>query len=53
MIYEVKLSEQAYIDLRWIFEYIAFELKAPENANSQLNRLEERILSLDTMPDVI
>ena len=51
MIYEVKLSEQAYIDLRGIFEYIAFELKAPENANSQLNRLEERILSLDTMPE--
>ena len=51
MIYEVKLSEQAYIDLRGVFEYIAFELKAPENANSQLNRLEERILSLDTMPE--
>ena len=30
MIYEVKLSEQAYIDLRGVFEYIAFELKAPE-----------------------
>ena len=51
MIYEVKLSEQAYIDLRGVFEYIAFELKAPENANNQLNRLEERILSLETMPE--
>ena len=47
----MKLSEQAYIDLRGVFEYIAFELKAPENANNQLNRLEERILSLDTMPE--
>ena len=43
--------EKGYIDLRGIFEYIAFELKAPENANNQLNRLEERILSLDTMPE--
>lgn len=51
MIYEVKLSEQAYIDFRGVFEYIAFELKAPENANNRLNRLEERILSLDTMPE--
>ena len=50
MICEVKLSEQAYIDLRGIFEYIAFELQSPENASRQLDHLEEQILSLDTMP---
>ena len=51
MIYEVEVSEQADSDLREIFEYIAFELQAPENAGGQLDRLEEQILSLDTMPE--
>ena len=51
MIYEVEVSEQADRDLREIFEYIAFELQSPENAIGQLNRLEEQILSLDTMPE--
>ena len=51
MIYEVELSEQADSDLREIFEYIAFELQSPENASGQLDRLEEQILSLDTMPE--
>ena len=50
MIYEVELSEQADSDLRGIFEYIAFELQSPGNASGQLDRLEEQILSLDTMP---
>ena len=50
MIYEVEVSEQADRDLREIFEYIAFELQSPENAIGQLDRLEEQILSLDTMP---
>ena len=51
MMYEVEVSEQADSDLRGIFEYIAFELQAPENASGQLDRLEEQILSLDTMPE--
>lgn len=51
MIYEVEVAEQADSDLRGIFEYIAFELQSPENASGQLERLEEQILSLDTMPD--
>lgn len=49
MIYEVEVSEQADSDLRGIFEYIDFELQSPENASGQLDRLEEQILSLDTM----
>ena len=52
MIYELKVSEQADSDLREIFEYIAFELQSPQNASGQIDRLEEQILSLDTMPDV-
>ena len=51
MIYEVELSEQADSDLRGIFEYITFELQSPENASGQLDRLEEQMLSLDTMPE--
>ena len=33
-IYDIVISEQAEIDLRGIFEYIAFELQAPENSCS-------------------
>ena len=51
MIYELEVSEQADSDLRGIFEYIVFELQLPENASGQLDRLEEQILSLDTMPE--
>ena len=51
MIYELEISEQADNDLRGIFEYIAFELQSPQNASGQLDRLEEQILSLDTMPE--
>ena len=51
MMYEIEVSEQADSDLRGIFEYIAFELQALENASGQLERLEEQILSLDTIPE--
>ncbi len=45
MIYDIEISDQAEIDLSGIFEYIAFELQAPENASGQLDRLEACILS--------
>ena len=45
MIYDIEISDQAEIDLRGIFDYIAFELQAPENASGQLDRLEACILS--------
>ena len=51
MIYEITLSEHADKDLREIFEYIAFDLQSPENAIGQLDRLEEHILKLHTMPE--
>ena len=41
------ISDQAEIDLRGIFEYIAFELQAPENASGQLDRLEACSMDLD------
>ena len=49
-IYDIVISAQAEIDLRGIFEYIAFELQAPENASGQLDRLEACIMDLDHMP---
>ena len=47
MIYDIVISDQAEIDLRGIFEYIAFELQVPENASGQLDRLEACIMDLD------
>jgi len=51
MIFEIEVSEQADVDIRGIYEYIAFELHAPDNAGGQLNRLEESIMSLKQMPE--
>ena len=51
MKYKIEISEQADKDLRNIYEYIAFELQAPENASGQIDRLEKHILSLDSMPE--
>lgn len=51
MTFDVEISEQADSDLRAIYEYIAFELLSPENAKRQLDRLENRILGLEKMPE--
>jgi len=51
MIYEVITTDEAYADLRGIYEYIAFDLLSPDNAAGQLDRLEESILSLEEFPD--
>ena len=51
MIFDVQISDQADKDLREIYEYIAFELLAPENAAGQLNRLEGAIGKLGVMPE--
>lgn len=41
MIFEIEISAQADADLRGVYEYIAFELRSPENARGQLDRLEK------------
>ena len=51
MIYEVITTEQAEVDLRGIFEYIAFELLSPDSAAGQLDRLERKIISLENYPE--
>lgn len=51
MMYEVITTVQADNDLRGIYEYIAFELLSPDNAEGQLDRLEKSILKLETFPE--
>lgn len=51
MSFKVKLTAQAENDLRAIFEYISYELQSPEAAARQLERLENNILALDSMPE--
>ena len=49
MSYEVTLTPEVKRDLREIYRYIAVELQSEQNANGQLDRLEETILKLDEM----
>lgn len=51
MTYDVIITEQADSDLRGIYEYIAFELRSPENAAGQLERIEKSIISLEVFPE--
>ncbi|MDO4619475.1 MAG: type II toxin-antitoxin system RelE/ParE family toxin [Lachnospiraceae bacterium] len=51
MIYKIKITDRADEDIRNIYEYIAYELQAPENASGQLDRIEQCIMSLDRMPE--
>jgi Plasmid stabilisation system protein. len=51
MKYQIVLTKQADINLRGIYEYIAFNLLEPETAAGQLGRIEKGILSLDEMPE--
>lgn len=52
-IYDIVISVQVGIYLRGIFEYIAFERQAPENASGQLDRFEACIMDLDHMQKII
>lgn len=40
----IVIAKQAERDLKKIYEYIAFELLAPENAAGQLDRIESHIM---------
>ena len=46
-VYEVKLADQVDDDTRAIYEYIAFDLNAPEAAAAQYYRIEDKISELD------
>ncbi len=51
MSYKVSLSTKAKNDLIRIYRYIADDLRSPINAERQLDRLYDSILSLDEMPE--
>ncbi len=51
MTYSIEITAQAETDLRNIFEYIAWDLQSPQNAEGQLVRLEQKIESLRKMPN--
>ena len=48
--YKVKVNPRAIRELDQIFEYIANEKLAPENAKEQVDRIKKSILSLYTFP---
>ena len=49
--YAVVITDEAEMDLQAIFDYIAFELLSPENADSQLTRIEEAIEMAGVLPE--
>lgn len=48
--YKVKFIPGAIRELDHIYEYIANEKLAPENAKGQVDRIKKAVLSLDTFP---
>lgn len=48
--YKVKVNPGAIRELGHIYEYIASEKSAPENARGQIDRIKKAILCLDTFP---
>jgi toxin ParE1/3/4 len=50
MIYRVKLAELAKLDLRDIYEYVAFSLLEPVIARNLINRIVDGLKSLREMP---
>ena len=51
MSFTVVFTDRAKTDLRGIYTYIAFTLQSRLNADRQLARIEEEILSLAEMPE--
>lgn len=50
MKYTIFIAKKAEEDLGKIFEYLAYKVRAGENAVRQLNRIQTAIESLDEMP---
>lgn len=51
MKYKVIYSPESLDDLRWIYAYIAFRLRAPGTAKGQTDRIRKEIRSLCEMPE--
>lgn len=50
-IYKVKITKQAQEQMLEIFDYISYELFAPEAADILLNKMEKSIMSLSEFPE--
>lgn len=48
--YRIQYSPAALDDLKDIYAYLAYELKAPSTAKNQVNRINAEMGSLDFMP---
>ena len=49
--YTVLITDKALTDMEEIYDYIAIQLQAPENAIGQYNRIAEAIEGLNTFPE--
>ena len=50
-ILKVEITKEALQDMEDIYNYIAIDLLAPDNAMGQYNRIADEILTLDTFPE--
>lgn len=49
--YAVRITDSALADMEEIYNYIAIQLQAPENAMGQYNRIAEAIEGLHVFPE--
>lgn len=49
--YVVRITDRALADMEEIYNYIAIQLQAPENAMGQYNRIAEAIEGLGVFPE--
>lgn len=49
--YVVKITDAAMTDLETLYQYIATNLHAPQNALRQYNRIADAVLSLEMFPE--
>lgn len=49
--YTLQITDEAITDMEQLYNYIAYNLLSPENVIEQYNRIADRILTLDIMPE--
>lgn len=49
--YKVQITDKALADMEEIYNYIAIQLQAPENAMGQYNRIAKAIENLNVFPE--
>lgn len=51
--YKVQITDKALADMEEIYNYIAMQLQAPENAIGQYNRIAKAIEELNIFPEKV